>query len=189
MVSNYLLGKDPFPFDLLYCNSDSTRIPAAMHSFYLRKMYQENLLAIPGGIELGGVPIDLTKISLPVFILSTREDRIAPWKSTFAATKIYKRPVKVCLSAAGHIAGVVNPPNAKKYCYWTNGHKASSPDEWFANAEQHPGSWWTEWGKWIAKFGGGKVKARMPGEGKLKAIEDAPGSYVRVKAGAEGPAR
>ncbi|HYB10792.1 MAG TPA: class I poly(R)-hydroxyalkanoic acid synthase [Alphaproteobacteria bacterium] len=183
VVNNYLLGKDPFPFDLLYWNADSTRMPAAMHTFYLRKMYQENLLAVPGGIELGGVPIDLGKIALPTFILSTREDHIAPWKSTFSATRLYSGPVKFCLSASGHIAGVVNPPNAQKYCYWTNGKKASSPDEWLAGAEQHPGSWWTEWGKWIAKHGGPMVKARVPGEGALKAVEDAPGSYVRVKAG------
>jgi polyhydroxyalkanoate synthase len=183
VVNNYLLGKDPFPFDLLYWNSDSTRMPAAMHSFYLRKMYQENLLVTPGAIELGGVPIDLAKVDLPVFILSTREDHIAPWKSTFAATRLYKGPVKFCLSASGHIAGVVNPPNAEKYCYWVNAKKAKTPDEWLAGAEQHPGSWWPEWGKWIAKYGGPKVKARMPGEGALKAIEDAPGSYVRVKAG------
>lgn len=182
VVNNYLLGKDPFPFDLLYWNSDSTRMPAAMHSFYLRKMYQENLLSVPGGIELGGIPIDLTKITLPAFILSTREDHIAPWKSTFVATRLYKGPVKFCLSASGHIAGVVNPPDAHKYCYWTSAKKAVTPEEWLASAEQHAGSWWPEWGKWVAKFGGGKVKARIPGAGKLKPIEDAPGSYVRVKA-------
>jgi polyhydroxyalkanoate synthase subunit PhaC len=183
VVNNYLLGKDPFPFDLLYWNSDSTRMPAAMHSFYLRKMYQENLLPTPGGIALGGVPIDLGKITQPVFILSTREDHIAPWKSTYAATHLYQGPVRFCLSASGHIAGVVNPPDAKKYCYWTSGKTPATPDAWLAQAQQQPGSWWPEWGKWIAKSGGGKVKARVPGQGKLKAIEDAPGSYVRVKAG------
>ena len=187
VVNNYLLGKDPFPFDLLYWNSDATRMPASMHSFYLRKMYQENQLVVPGAIELGGVPIDLTKITTPAFLLSTREDHIAPWKSTFAATRLYRGPVKFCLSASGHIAGVVNPPAAKKYCYWTsngkNGKAPATPDAWLAGAAQHSGSWWPEWGKWVAKFGGGKVKARRPGDGKLKPIEDAPGSYVRVKAG------
>jgi polyhydroxyalkanoate synthase len=182
VVNNYLLGKDPFPFDLLYWNSDSTRMPAAMHSFYLRKMYQENLLVVPGGIELKGVPIDLTRIELPVFILSTREDHIAPWRSTYAATGLYKGPVRFCLSASGHIAGVVNPPAAQKYCYWTSSKKAPNADAWLAGAEQHPGSWWPEWGKWIAEFGGGKVKARRPGDGKLKPIEDAPGTYARIKA-------
>ncbi|HLI13397.1 MAG TPA: class I poly(R)-hydroxyalkanoic acid synthase [Alphaproteobacteria bacterium] len=181
VVNNYLLGKDPFPFDLLYWNADSTRMPAAMHSFYLRNMYQENRLVKPGSITLRGVPIDLGRISLPVFILSTREDHIAPWKSTFAATRLYKGPVRFCLSASGHIAGVVNPPAAQKYCYWTSSKKAKTPEEWLAGAEQHAGSWWPEWGKWIAQFGDGKVKARMPGNGKLKPIEDAPGSYVRVK--------
>jgi len=185
VVNNYLLGKDPFPFDLLYWNSDATRMPAAMHSFYLRRMYQENQLVVPGAIELGGVPIDLTKITVPAFLLSTREDHIAPWKSTFAATRLYRGPVKFCLSASGHIAGVVNPPAAKKYCYWTvdnkNGAAPAAPDEWLARAVQHPGSWWPEWSKWVARFGGGKVKARRPGDGKLKPIEDAPGSYVRVK--------
>jgi poly[(R)-3-hydroxyalkanoate] polymerase subunit PhaC len=186
VVNNYLLGKDPFPFDLLYWNSDATRMPASMHSFYLRKMYQENQLVVPGAIELGGAPIDLTKITVPAFLLSTREDHIAPWKSTFAATRLYRGPVKFCLSASGHIAGVVNPPAAKKYCYWTssgkNGRAAATPDAWLAGAAQQSGSWWPEWGKWVAKFGGGKVKARLPGDGKLKPIEDAPGSYVRVKA-------
>ncbi len=182
VVNNYLLGKDPFPFDLLYWNADSTRMPAAMHSFYLRKMYQENQLVVPGGIELGGVPIDLGKIDLPVFILSTREDHIAPWKSTFAAVHLYKGPVRFCLAASGHIAGVVNPPAAAKYCYWTGGKKMKTPEAWLAAAEQRPGSWWPEWGKWVAKYGGGKVKARVPGDGALQPIEDAPGSYVRVKA-------
>ena len=183
VVNNYLLGKDPFPFDLLYWNSDSTRMPAAMHSFYLRKMYQENLLPTPGGISLGGVPIDLGKVTLPVFILSTREDHIAPWKSTYAATHLYKGPVKFCLSASGHIAGVVNPPGAQKYSYWTSAKTPATAEAWLAQAQQQPGSWWPEWGKWIAKSGGGKVKARVPGDGALKPLEDAPGSYVRVKAG------
>ena len=119
VVNNYLLGKSPFPFDLLYWNADSTRMPAAMHSFYLRKMYQENLLAQPGGITLGGVPIDLRKIKTPSFLLSTREDHIAPWRSTYAATQIYSGPVKFVLSASGHIAGVVNPPGGK-YGHWQN---------------------------------------------------------------------
>ena len=185
VVNNYLLGKDPFPFDLLYWNSDSTRMPATMHSFYLRKMYQENKLVEPGGIELDGVEIDLGKIKQPSFILATREDHIAPWKSTFAATRLYRGPIRFCLSASGHIAGVVNPPDAKKYCYWTlpakSGKAPKAPDAWFERAERHPGSWWPEWQRWIAKFAGGTVKARKPGAGKLKALEAAPGAYVRVK--------
>ena len=182
VVNNYLLGKDPFPFDLLYWNADSTRMPAAMHSFYLRKMYQENRLVEPGAIRLGNVPIDLTRIKLPTFILSTREDHIAPWRSTFAATRLYKGPVKFVLSGSGHIAGVVNPPEPVKYGYWTNEKKAETPDTWLESATQHQGSWWPEWRKWLDAYSGGEVAARKPGDGKLKPIEDAPGSYVSVKA-------
>jgi len=181
VVNNYLLGKDPFPFDLLYWNADSTRMPAAMHSYYLRRMYQENKLVQPGALTMAGVPIDLTTIKTPTFILSTREDHIAPWKSTFAATKLYKGPIKFVLSGSGHIAGVVNPPEPVKYGYWTNDQKAETPDAWLEGATQHPGSWWPEWRKWLQKYAGGEVKARTPGSAKLKPIEDAPGSYVRAK--------
>jgi polyhydroxyalkanoate synthase len=187
VINNYLLGKEPFPFDLLYWNSDSTRMPAAMHSFYLRNMYQKNLLSQPGGITLDGVPIDLTTIRTPALILSTREDHIAPWKSTYAATQLYKGPVKFVLAASGHIAGVVNPPAAKKYGHWVGSEKAGkdyppSPEDWLAKAENRPGSWWPEWRDWLRAYDDGEVPARTPGDGKLKAIEDAPGSYVLVKA-------
>tara|TARA_R110002110_G_scaffold122424_4_gene298628 strand:+ start:4566 stop:6380 length:1815 start_codon:yes stop_codon:yes gene_type:complete len=182
VVNNYLLGKEPFPFDLLYWNSDSTRMPAAMHSFYLRRMYQENKLVEPGGIELCGVPIDLTSIDLPAYIISTREDHIAPWKSTYAATQLYKGPTRFVLAGSGHIAGIVNPPAANKYGYWTNNRKARSPDTWLKGATQHEGSWWSDWNEWVGKFAGGDVAARVPGDGKLKVIEDAPGSYVKVRA-------
>ena len=182
VVNNYLLGKQPFPFDLLYWNADSTRMPAAMQSFYLRKMYQENLLVQPGAITLGDVPIDLRKIKTPSFLLSTREDHIAPWRSTYAAMQIYSGPVKFVLSASGHIAGVVNPPGGSKYGHWENDNNAPTPEEWLAGAAQHPDSWWPVWEKWVAKYAGGEVPARHPGEGKLKPIEDAPGSYVKVRA-------
>lgn len=181
VVNNYLLGKEPFPFDLLYWNSDSTRMPAAMHSFYLRKMYQDNLLVAPGGITLKDTPIDLRAIKVPSYLISTREDHIAPWKSTYAATQIYSGPVRFVLSASGHIAGIVNPPEARKYCYWTNSRKPKDPEAWLAKAEQTEGSWWTDWQKWVSKFAGGQVPARTPGDGKLKAIEDAPGSYVKAR--------
>ncbi len=183
VVNNYLLGKDPFPFDLLYWNSDSTRMPAAMHGFYLRKMYVENKLVEPGGITLGGVKIDLRKIKTPSFLLSTREDHIAPWMSTYTATKLYSGPVTFTLAASGHIAGVVNPPAANKYSYWTNDECPESPDDWLAGATEHPGSWWPEWHKWIASRARAKVNARKPGDGELKPIEDAPGSYVKVRLG------
>jgi len=183
VVNNYLLGKDPFPFDLLYWNSDSTRMPFAMHSFYLRNMYQQNKLIEPGGITLAGTPIDLRQIKTPVYMLSTREDHIAPWKSTYAATQIFAGPVKFVLSASGHIAGVVNPPAANKYCYWTNSRKPKSPDAWLAAAKQEDGSWWTDWNKWVAKYAGEEIPARVPGEGGLPALEEAPGSYVKVRLG------
>jgi polyhydroxyalkanoate synthase len=162
-------------------------MPAAMHSFYLRNMYQKNLLAQPGGITLDGVPIDLTKIKTPAMIISTREDHIAPWKSTYAATHLYKGPIKFTLAASGHIAGVVNPPDAKKYGHWVGKEKTgkdypATPDEWLATAENRPGSWWPEWRQWLKQYDDGEVAARKPGDGKLKVIEDAPGSYVLVKA-------
>ncbi len=182
VVNNYLLGKDPFPFDLLYWNSDATRMPAAMHSFYLRNMYQENRLAQPGGITLKGVPIDLTRIKTPSFIMASREDHIAPWKSTYAATQLYGGPTKFVLAASGHIAGVVNPPAANKYCHWLNSRTPKNADLWLQNATQVAGSWWPEWLKWVSRFAGGKVPARQPGSGKLPALEDAPGAYVRVRA-------
>jgi polyhydroxyalkanoate synthase len=183
VINNYLLGKDPFPFDLLYWNSDSTRMPAAMHSFYLRNMYQENLLCKPGGIILDDVPIDLSKIKTPSFILSTKEDHIAPWKSTYAATQLYKGPVKFVLAASGHIAGVVNPPAAKKYNHWINNAKSlqTKAEDWLASAEAKPGSWWPEWQQWISAFSDGSVPARKPGDHKVKPLGDAPGSYVKVR--------
>ncbi len=181
VVNNYLLGKEPFPFDLLYWNSDSTRMPAAMHSFYLRNMYQKNLLVKPGGIKIAGVPVHLETIDTPSYMLSTREDHIAPWKSTYAATQIYKGAVKFVLAASGHIAGVVNPPSKHKYGYWTCEKLPHSPDAWFAKAEEHKGSWWVDWDKWLKAYNGPGVPARKPGNGKLKPIEDAPGSYVKVK--------
>ncbi len=181
VVNNYLLGKEPFPFDLLYWNSDSTRMPAAMHSFYLRNMYLDNKLAKPGGITLAGEPIDLRKVKIPTYLISTREDHIAPWKSTFAATRLYSGPVKFVLSASGHIAGVVNPPEAGKYCYWTNAKKVKDPDAWLQGATQHEGSWWPDWNEWTAKTAGPQVPARIPGDGGLPVLEDAPGSYVKVR--------
>jgi polyhydroxyalkanoate synthase len=181
VVNNYLLGKSPFPFDLLYWNADSTRMPAAMHSFYLRNMYQENLLVKPGGITLDDVPIDLRKIETPSFLLSTREDHIAPWRSTYAATRIYRGPVKFVLSASGHIAGVVNPPGGK-YGHWENETNPPTSEEWLATATGYPDSWWPLWERWISQYAGGEVPARHPGDGKLKPIEDAPGSYVKVRA-------
>ena len=185
VVNNYLLGKDPFPLDLLYWNSDSTRMPAEMHRFYLRNIYQDNKLIEPGEIELAGVPIDLGKIDVPTFILSTKEDHIAPWESTYMATQIYSGDVKFCLAGSGHIAGVVNPPDKNKYGYWTNNKNPANADEWFDSATQHEGSWWPEWLKWLKKYTGDQIAARKPGDGKLKVIEAAPGSYAALQIGSQ----
>jgi len=182
VVNNYLLGQEPFPFDLLYWNSDSTRMPARMHSFYLRQMYQQNRLVQPGGIELEGVRIDLRKISVPTYLLSTREDHIAPWKSTYRATQIYKGPKRFVLAASGHIAGVVNPPEAGKYSHWVNAELPPTPDEWFAGATELAGSWWPDWHRWVSALAPATVPARVPGDRELAVIEPAPGSYVKVMA-------
>ena len=181
VINNYLLGKEQVPFDLLFWNSDSTRMPAAMHSFYLRKMYQQNLLAKPGGVTLAETPIDLSKIKIPTFILSTREDHIAPWKSTYAATHLYSGPIKFVMSAAGHMAGVISAPGSK-YGHRTNDNLPASPDEWFSGATSHQGSWWPVWDEWITRLDPDRIPAREPGGGKLSIVEDAPGSYVRVRA-------
>ena len=181
VVNNYLMGNDPFPFDLLYWNADSTRMPAKMHSFYLRKMYQENLLAQPGGITLAGVPIDLGKIKVPAYFLSTREDHIAPWKSTYRGTQLLGGTKRFVLAASGHIAGVVNPPEGGKYNHWINEELPPDPEAWFAGATELAGSWWPDWHRWVLSHGKAQVAARVPGEGKLPAIEDAPGSYVQVR--------
>ena len=180
VINNYLMGRDPFPFDLLYWNSDSTRMPRAMHSAYLREMYQHNRLREPGGITLDGVPIDLTTIDVPIYILSTREDHIAPWRSTYAATRLYRGPIRFVLAMSGHIAGVVNPPSADKYGHFT-GELAATPDAWLESATAHDGSWWPDWDAWVSEYGGGEVPPREPGAGALPAIEDAPGRYVKVR--------
>lgn len=182
VVSNYLLGKDPFPFDLLYWNGDSTRMPAAMHSFYLRNMYLKNLLREPGGISLAGTPIDMARVKTPAYFISTVEDHIAPWKSTYAGARLLKGPVRFVLGGSGHIAGIINPPAANKYGYWTNEQLPAEADQWLAGAQQHPGSWWTDWGQWVAGHAGRKVAARQPGgTGKYRPIEDAPGAYVKQR--------
>jgi polyhydroxyalkanoate synthase len=183
VVNNYLMGKDPFPFDLLFWNADATRMPAVMHSYYLRNMYQKNLLVQPGGISIDNVPIDLRKIDIPVYLQAGKDDHIAPAPSVYKATQIFSGPVRFMLAGSGHIAGVVNPPRAKKYQHWLNETAKNPPtlDEWRAAAKEIPGSWWHDWDKWLSAMSGPKVPARVPGEGGLKAIEDAPGSYVKVR--------
>jgi polyhydroxyalkanoate synthase len=181
VVNNYLLGNDPFPFDLLYWNGDSTRMPARMHSFYLRKMYQANLLATPRGIELDGTPIDLSKVKTPAYFLSTREDHIAPWKSTYRGTQLLGGKKRFVLAASGHIAGVVNPPDSGKYSHWINDDLPPDPEAWFKGATEMAGSWWPDWQRWITGLSKTMTDARTPGSRRAKPIEDAPGSYVQVR--------
>lgn len=180
VVNNYLKGKEPFPFDLLYWNADPTRMPAATHSYYLRECYLNNNMS-QGKMELDGVKIDLSKVKVPVYNLAAREDHIAPLPSAFKIAQFFGGDTKLVVAGSGHIAGVVNPPEAGKYQYWLNDKGADTVEEWLDGAEEHPGSWWPHWAKWTGKRSGKKVKARKPGDGKLKPIEDAPGSYVKVR--------
>jgi polyhydroxyalkanoate synthase subunit PhaC len=182
VVNNYLLGREPPPFDLLYWNSDSTRLPATMLLFYLRRFYQQNLMMQPGGLSLAGVPIDLSKVTTPTYVVATKEDHIAPWRSCYPGTRAFAGPSKFVLGASGHIAGIVNPPAGGKYAFWTNPKLPEGADAWLEGATEHPGSWWPDWCRWLARHGGKKVPARQPGDGKLAPIEDAPGSYVKVRA-------
>jgi polyhydroxyalkanoate synthase len=182
VVNNYLKGKAPFPFDLLYWNSDSTRLPAANHSFYLRNCYLENNLT-KGNMVIDGRKLDLKKVTVPVYNLATREDHIAPAKSAFLGSSFFSGPVKFVLSGSGHIAGVVNPPDKKKYQYWTGDTPQDADlDAWFAKATEHAGSWWPDWIDWLRSHDAKLVNARLPGGGVLTPIENAPGSYVKVRA-------
>ena len=180
VVNNYLMGREPAPFDLLYWNADSTRMPSRMHMFYLRECYLKNSMA-RGQMMLAGKKLDLHKIKIPVFLQSSREDHIAPYRSVYKATQLYSGPVKFIVAGSGHIAGVINHPDAKKYQYWTNEKLPASVDDWWKGAVEHPGSWWPEWERWLAPKSGKMIKARKPGDGKLKPIEAAPGRYVKVK--------
>jgi polyhydroxyalkanoate synthase len=177
VVNNYLLGNEPFPFDLLYWNSDATRMPARMHSFYLRNMYQENLLARPDGIELCGEKIDLGRVKVPAYFLSTREDHIAPWRSTYRGARLLGGKNRFVLAASGHIAGVVNPPDGGKYNHWVNDRLPEGAAEWLEGAAEMAGSWWPDWNRWATAHAPARVPARVP----ERPIEDAPGSYVKVK--------
>ena len=181
VVNNYLMGREPMAFDLLYWNADSTRMPYMMHSFYLRNMYQKNLLVEAGGITLKGVPIDLGKIATPCYFLSTKEDHIAPWASTYQGSRRFGGPVRFVLGGSGHIAGVINPPPSTKYGYWTNDARAADAEQWLRGAEHHEGSWWPDWQAWLVRKSGAKVAARDPAAGGLPPLEDAPGNYVKVR--------
>jgi polyhydroxyalkanoate synthase len=185
VINNYLMGRDPFPFDLLHWNCDSTRMPAKMHSFYLRNMYMRNALREPGGVTLADTPIDLSKVNVPAYFVSAIEDHIAPWKATYAGPGILGGKSRFVLSGSGHIAGMINPPAANKYGYWTNLKLPATPDEWLEGATQNEGSWWTDWLGWLKPHLGPQVPAREPGKNgaktKTKVLEPAPGSYARVR--------
>ncbi|WP_243406111.1 class I poly(R)-hydroxyalkanoic acid synthase [Sphingosinicella sp. YJ22] len=184
VVNNYLLGQDYTPFDLLHWNSDTTNLPAKWHVAYLQQLYRENRLVQPGGIEVDGVPINLTKVTVPTYVQAGREDHIAPPRSVWKITHHFKGPLRFVLAGSGHIAGVVNPPEAQKYQYWINEDKVDALDDFIAGAKEVKGSWWPDWVQWIRGLSDTEVAAkgaRVPGKGKLKAIEDAPGSYVRAR--------
>ncbi|MGA0531087.1 class I poly(R)-hydroxyalkanoic acid synthase [Hansschlegelia sp. KR7-227] len=180
IVNNYLKGKAPFPFDLLYWNSDATRMPAANHSFYLRSCYLNNELA-QGRMEILGERLDLKKVRVPVYQLATREDHIAPPRSVFEGSRLFGGPVRFVLAGSGHIAGVVNPPARVKYQHWVGDAPSGELADWIAAAEEKPGSWWPDWRAWLAASDATMVAARTPGDGPYPAIEDAPGSYVKVR--------
>ncbi|WP_112663525.1 PHA/PHB synthase family protein [Microvirga flavescens] len=180
VVNVYLKGNAPFPFDLLYWNSDSTRMPAANHTFYLRNCYLENKLA-KGEMELGGVKLQLKKVKVPIFNLATKEDHIAPAKSVFVGSQAFGGPVEFVLAGSGHIAGVVNPVSKQKYQYWTGGAPAGALETWISQATETPGSWWPHWIEWIRNQAPREVAARIPGSGKLPALDEAPGTYVLAR--------
>ena len=179
IVNNYMLGKKPFPFDLLYWNQDSTRMAAANHKFYLREFYNENRLA-KGDMVIAGNRLDLKQITLPIFEVATREDHIAPAPSVYRGSKLFGGPVEFVLAGSGHIAGVVNPPEKVKYQYWTGGAPEADLAGWLTTAKEHPGSWWPHWTEWLDKRSGGWTIPRIPGQ-NLGTLEDAPGSYVKMR--------
>jgi polyhydroxyalkanoate synthase len=179
-VSNYLMGKEPKPFDLLFWNADQTRMPKALHLYYLREFYRDNKLA-KGELVLGGETLDLSKVTIPLYIQSSKEDHIAPYRSIYRGAKLFGGPTRFTMAGSGHIAGVINAPAAHKYQHWTNDDLPDTVEEWIAGASEHPGSWWPNWAAWLAERSGPMVPARDPSKGPLKPIEDAPGSFVKVR--------
>ncbi len=179
IVNNYMLGKKPFAFDLLFWNQDSTRMAAANHRFYLREFYNENRLS-SGKMVIGGLKLDVHKIKLPIFTVATREDHIAPAASVYRGSLMFSGPVEFVLSGSGHIAGVINPPDKVKYQFWTKGTRSADLNEWIATAHETPGSWWPYWTEWLTRNSGGWTIPRMPGR-TLGVIEDAPGAYVKSR--------
>jgi polyhydroxyalkanoate synthase len=183
VVSNYLKGESPPPFDLLYWNGDSTNLPGPMYCWYLRHMYLQNELKQPGQLTVCGEKVDLGAIRAPVFIYGSREDHIVPWTAAYATVPLLKGPRTFVLGASGHIAGVINPPAKGKRSFWTNDELPATHEAWLAGASEHPGSWWTTWAAWLKPQAGALVAApKAPGSARHPAIEPAPGRYVKVKA-------
>ena len=181
VVNNYLLGEDYPAFDLLFWNGDTTNLPARWHHDYTRDLYRDNRLVVPDALSADGTPIDLTRITTPSYVQAGREDHIAPPESVFRLTRQLRGPTRFLLAGSGHIAGVVNPPSANKYQYWTNDHPCVSLDDFIAGATEHPGSWWPDWIEWIRSFNAANVPAsgkRKPGGKGEAGLEDAPGRYV-----------
>jgi polyhydroxyalkanoate synthase len=183
VVDNYYIGKQPPPFDLLYWNADQTRMPKALHLFYLRKFYRDNALT-EGKLELMGEKLSLKDVNIPIFMQSSKEDHIAPCASVYRSALAFGGPVEFIVAGSGHIAGVINHPAAKKYQYWTNTNLKGALEDWQAFAHEHPGSWWPYWDAWLAKIGGPDIDARRPGDGELQPLADAPGEYVKVRSSA-----
>lgn len=179
-VSNYLMGKEPKPFDLLFWNSDQTRMPKTLHLFYLKKFYRDNALA-NGTLDLAGEHLDLGRVKTPIYVQSSKEDHIAPARSVYKGARLFGGPVVFTLAGSGHIAGVINAPVANKYQHWTNDKLPATLDEWTAGATEHPGSWWPHWAEWLKAKSGKQIPARDPAAGPLQPIEDAPGSFVKVR--------
>ncbi|MDO8297079.1 MAG: class I poly(R)-hydroxyalkanoic acid synthase [Caulobacter sp.] len=180
-VNNYLMGKEPKPFDLLFWNSDQTRMPKALHLFYLRNFYKDNALS-GGKLTLAGVTLDLKKVQTPTYVQSSRDDHIAPYRSIYRGAKLFGGPVTFTMAGSGHIAGVINHPDAKKYQHWTNDALPATVEEWQAGAVEHAGSWWPHWATWLNERSGDMVPARDPSNGPLgRPLEDAPGSFVKVR--------
>jgi len=180
VVDNYYIGKQPPPFDLLYWNADQTRMPKALHLFYLRKFYRDNALT-SGNLELLGEKLSLKDVTIPIFMQSSKEDHIAPAASVYNSARAFGGQVEYIIAGSGHIAGVINHPSANKYQYWTNPNLKGALEDWQAFSVEHPGSWWPHWDKWLSKISGPDVPARTPGDGELKVLGDAPGTYVKVR--------
>lgn len=181
VINNYMKGKEPLPFDLLYWNADATRMSAANHSYYLRNCYLDNTLS-RGRMVLDGVKLNLAEVTIPIFNLSAKEDHIAPAISVFRGCQFFGGDVTFVMAGSGHIAGVVNPPEKKKYQYWTGGKPVGELEDWVADSVEHPGSWWPYWHQWIETQAGERVEPRKPGGGTLVYLADAPGTYVRKRA-------